>query len=66
MRIKSYIADNIMREYYKRERYKMRNEFVKKYCKNCKNKDTDLCNIRYIINSDWRCINYESEHGRNN
>lgn len=59
MRLKSYISDAIMREYYKRERYKMRNDFVKSYCKHCKNKDTSLCDIRYTLNSDWRCQNYD-------
>ena len=59
MRKKSYISDTIMREYYRRQRYKMRDSFVKKYCKTCVHKGSSLCDIRYTLNDDWRCVNYE-------
>lgn len=59
--MKSYIADNILREYYKKRRYKANKEraeldlFKRKVCFNCKNKDTDLCSIRRNIEGHLQC-----------
>lgn len=60
---KSYIADNIMREYRKRKQYKdnkrwseMQN-YIKINCINCKNKSTDLCEIRRNIDGNLQCVN---------
>ena len=58
---KSYIADNIMREYRKRKQYEdnkrwseMQN-YIKRNCINCKNKSTDLCEIRRNIDGNLQC-----------
>ena len=38
------------------------NDFIKKYCKNCKNKNKDgFCDMRKDINNNLKCINYESK-----
>lgn len=58
----SYIADNIMREYIKKKRYKRNKEkaemelFKRKVCVDCKNKDTNLCHIVRNINGDLQCV----------
>lgn len=61
--MKSYIADNIMREYRKRKQYEdnkrwseMQN-YIKINCINCKNKSTDLCEIRRNIDGNLQCVN---------
>ena len=61
--MKSYIADNIMREYRKRKQYEdnkkwseMQN-YIKINCINCKNKSTDLCEIRRNIDGNLQCTN---------
>jgi len=60
---KSYIADNIMREYRKRKQYEdnkrwseMQN-YIKINCINCKNKSTDLCEIKRNIDGNLQCVN---------
>lgn len=59
---KSYIADNIMKDYIKKKRYKQNKEraelelFKRKVCVNCKNKDTDLCHIVRNINGVLQCV----------
>lgn len=59
--MKSYIADNIMREYEKKKRAKANKEraemelFTRKVCIDCKNKDTNLCHIVRNINNDLQC-----------
>lgn len=59
---KSYIADNIIREYAKKKRYKANKEraeldlFKRKVCSNCKNKDTNLCSIRRNIEGNLQCV----------
>lgn len=59
---KSYIADNIMKEYMKKKRYeknKARAEielFKRKVCANCKNKDTNLCHIVRNIDGSLQCV----------
>ncbi len=59
---KSYVADNIMREYDKKRKYeankyrKETEEFKRKNCINCKNKKTDLCNINRNINGELQCV----------
>lgn len=58
---KSYIADNIIREYAKKRRYKANKEraelelFKRKVCSNCKNKKTDVCSIRRNIEGSLQC-----------
>ncbi len=60
--MKSYVADNIMREYKKKKRIhanKLKSEFEqfrRKECKDCKNKTTDLCHITRNINGDLQCV----------
>lgn len=60
--MKSYIADNIMREYIKKKRAKANKEraefelFKRKACADCKNKDTNLCKIVRNINGDLQCV----------
>lgn len=61
--MKSYIADNIMREYRKQKQYEdnrrwseMQN-YIKINCINCKNKSTDLCEIRRNIGGNLQCVN---------
>lgn len=61
--MKSYIADNIMREYRKQKQYEdnrrwseMQN-YIKINCINCKNKSTDLCEIRRNIDGNLQCVN---------
>jgi len=59
--MKSYLADNIMREYRKKKYYKenkRRSElqnFMKQNCINCKNKTTDLCKITRNIDGQLQC-----------
>ena len=58
---KSYIAENIMREYVKKKRYESNRKraeldlFKRKVCANCKNKDTDLCHIARNIDGNLQC-----------
>lgn len=58
---KSYIADNIMKEYAKKKRYKENKAraeielFKRKVCADCKNKNTNLCHIVRNINGDLQC-----------
>ena len=61
--MKSYIAENIMREYRKQKQYEnnkrwseMQN-YIKINCINCKNKSTDLCEIRRNIDGNLQCVN---------
>ena len=61
--MKSYIADNIMREYRKQKQYEdnrrwseMQN-YIKINCINCRNKSTDLCEIRRNIDGNLQCVN---------
>ena len=59
---KSYIADNIMRDYIKKKRYEANKDwaeiqkFIKESCINCKNKDTNLCEIIRNTNGDLQCV----------
>ncbi len=59
---KSYIADNIMRDYIKKKRYINNREraemelFKRKVCADCKNKNTNLCHIVRNINGDLQCV----------
>lgn len=59
---KSYIADNIMRDYIKKKRYIYNREraeielFKRKVCEDCENKDTNLCHIVRNINGDLQCV----------
>lgn len=60
--MKSYIADNIMREYKKKKRAKANKEraefelFTRKVCADCKNKDTNLCHVVRNISGDLQCV----------
>jgi hypothetical protein len=61
--MKSHIADNIMREYRKKKRYEENKRwsdlqnYIKQNCKNCKNKESDICEIRKKIDGNLDCIN---------
>lgn len=35
--------------------------YIEKLCKNCKNKDKDLCDIRRTYKGTVRCVYYERE-----
>lgn len=58
---KSYIAENIMREYEKKKKYKLKMqkkelaEFVEQNCSICKNKQTQLCHIVKNIDNKFSC-----------
>lgn len=60
--MKSYIADNIMREYEKKKRVKENKEraefelFKRKVCADCKNKNTNLCHVVRNVNEDLQCV----------
>ena len=59
---KSYIADNIIREYTKKKRYnanKTRAElelFKRKVCSDCKNKSSSLCCIKRDLKGNLQCV----------
>lgn len=58
---KSYIAENIVREYERKKRYeaKMQKkelaEFIKENCSKCQNKETQLCHIVKNIDNKFSC-----------
>lgn len=60
--MKSYIADNIMRDYNKEKRIKLNKErsefqnFLRNNCKDCKNKNTDLCTVTRNIDGILQCV----------
>ena len=59
--MKSFIADNIMREIEKRQRFKEKmfkkkiEDFVLNNCAKCKNKETELCHITKDIKNNFSC-----------
>lgn len=60
--MKSYIADDIMKEYIKKKRYKQNKAraelemFKRQICSECKNKHTDLCSIRRNEKGHLQCV----------
>lgn len=58
---KSYIADNIMREYDKKKKYKAKTQkqelekFMQENCSKCKNSNTKLCHIVKNIDNKFSC-----------
>ncbi len=58
---KSYIADNIMREYERKKRYEANiqrrklQQFIKENCSICKNKKTQLCHIVKDNSNEFSC-----------
>lgn len=58
---KSYIAENIMKEYEKKKRYQLKEnkkqleKFIQEKCSICKNKDTKLCHIIKNIDNKFDC-----------
>lgn len=63
----SKIADNIVKDFKNENKYKKQlsrtttiNEFREIHCKYCKNKNTNLCEIRKKINNKYSCI-YEEK-----
>lgn len=60
--MKSYIAENIDREYRNKKRYeanKRRSQiekFKRNNCINCKNKNSNLCNVTININGELQCV----------
>lgn len=37
-------------------------QFIEKYCNNCKNKHTDLCNITKTIDNKIKCAQYKENN----
>ena len=59
MRIKgSRIANSIDNEFRQKEKF-----FRRKYCDSCKNAETSLCEIRYTIDHQLKCVYYENKGG---
>lgn len=62
---KSYIADDIMKEYRRKKRYEENKkwselqDFTKNNCIDCKNKNTNLCEIRRNLEGFLQCVNKE-------
>ena len=57
-------VNNIMTEYNKKKYYEKKfklEKFKKQFCDNCKNKHTNLCEIRYDINNQLSCIYYKND-----
>lgn len=52
----SRIANSIDMEYRKKEMF-----FRNQVCKKCKNRNTNLCEIRQTIDHQYRCVYYEKE-----
>ena len=58
---KSYIAENIMREYKEKKKYKLKMqkkelaEFIEQNCSECKNKQPQLCHIVKNIDNKFSC-----------
>lgn len=36
--------------------------YVRTICVNCKNRETDLCDVRWTIGNTYRCAYYEKEN----
>lgn len=60
--MKSYIAENIDREYRNKKRYeanKRRSQienFKRNNCIDCKNKNSNLCNVTINISGELQCV----------
>lgn len=58
---KSYIAENIVREYERKKRYEKKIQrkelakFIEQNCSKCKNKQTQLCHIVKNIDNKFSC-----------
>ena len=58
---KSYIAENIVREYEKKKRYETKiqrkelTKFIKENCSKCQNKQTQLCHIVKNVDNKFSC-----------
>lgn len=58
---KSYIAENIVREYERKKRYETKIQrqelakFIKENCSKCKNRQTQLCHIVKNIDNKFSC-----------
>lgn len=58
---KSYIAENIMKEYEKKKKYKVKMQkkelakFIEQNCSVCKNKQTQLCHIVKNVDNKFSC-----------
>ena len=58
---KSYIAENIVREYEKKKKYKLKMqkkelaEFIEQNCSKCQNKQTQLCHIVKNVDNKFSC-----------
>ena len=57
----SIIASQIDEEYRRRNRKKMERDFIEQYCSHCANRNTNLCDIRRTINSNYKCVEYKEE-----
>ena len=62
---KSRIAESIMIEYERKKRFERKKQkkelekFIIEKCINCKNKNTDKCNIKKDIDGNLKCVYYE-------
>lgn len=52
----SRLANSIDMEYQRKLDY-----FKRHYCEKCRNKDTELCELRMAINHQFKCVFYEKE-----
>lgn len=58
----SYIADDILQEYARKKRYEANKrrsqieEFKRKHCIDCKNKNTNLCSITINKQGNLQCV----------
>lgn len=58
----SYIADDIMTEYTRKKRYEANQRrrnieaFKRTHCIDCKNRNTNLCNITINVNNELQCV----------
>ena len=55
----SRIASNIDREYQRNLDYYRRH-----YCEKCNNKESSLCEIRYTINRQLKCVYYDKKEDK--
>lgn len=54
-----YVTDSIMQEYHKKKKYEQKREmqeFQRKNCLYCKNKNTDKCHITRNVGGNLNCV----------
>lgn len=55
MQKRRYTVDSIVKEYRMKNKVELQ-EFQKKYCRECKNKRTNKCDIRRDISGKLKCV----------